>query len=192
MQSKDTVFYNNEKYILFACEENKNLINSAVFEVEGYPICLTSCYRGYYADYYIENDFIYGIKKLEKNYTESGYNSSPKTKLNYTGSIIIARDRELKFCRSFLYYHYTNYDMALEMYFIDGELAEVNDLAPAIKEWNKLCEDAEAQKQKPLSGQKQCKYKKQNIPILSKELYYKQEEIAKKYLKYKYNEFCDY
>lgn len=138
MQSSDYMWYKNEKFILIDCEKEKDIINSADFGLKNY-YAMRYCYRGYTAEYFIEDNFLYGQKKVE-DYTEktdSGrtidFKISPKIKMNYTGSAIIAiNNDDNKIIMSDFFENFLFFDRAYELYFIDGELCEITDLSPAI------------------------------------------------------------
>ena len=165
-QCSDYMWYNNEKFVLIDCEKDKDIINSADFGLKNFS-GMTCCYRGYTAEYFIENNFLYG-KKTAEYYTEitdSGiklnFRTSPKMRMNYTGSAIIAINDKSKYIMSDFFDCFLFFDRAYELYFIDGELCELTDLSPAIQEYKEL-ED-------------ELKYK-----------FEKTREIAVKYLQYEY------
>ena len=72
---------------------------------------------------------------------------------------------------------YLDYDRAFELYFVDGKLAEITDLASAIKEWQDL---------KKIKDLDQKIYGKKYYEYCMKKPDY-QDEFAQKYLKYQYN-----
>lgn len=129
MQMNDYVYYNGKKYHLVALEKQKSLVNSADFNIDN-TIFETACYRGYFAEYFIEKDFIFGIKH---NFDEK----SAKMKMMYTGSMIIAFSKDEYISAQFID-SYLDFDEALELYFIDGELVEITDLAVAIEKWKQI------------------------------------------------------
>lgn len=176
MQSCDYMWYKNEKFILIDCEKEKNIINSADFGLKNFS-AMTCCYRGYTAEYFIEDNLLYGQKKVE-DYTEKtdssitiNFKISPKIKMNYTGSAIIAINNNNKYIMSDFFETFLLFDKAYELYFIDGELLEMTDLSPAIQEYTKLTNN--------------LKHTKNYYELLSK----KRKEIAVKYLQYEYGNY---
>lgn len=136
MQCCDYVWYNGIRYTLVDIENGKSLISAADFAVEGY-VCCTDCYRGYTAEYFIENGVIYGKKTVEhypagERLTE--LNTSERMRMHYTGSLVIAANKSGHFpaqdITDFLYS-----DRALELTFDDGRLTETLDLTPAAQAW---------------------------------------------------------
>ena len=165
MQCSDHIWYNNEKFVLIDCEKGKDIINSADFGLKNFS-SMTCCYRGYIAEYFIEGNFLYGKKTVEDyETTDSGiklnFRTSPKMRMNYTGSAIIAINDSEKYYGTDFFDCFLFFDRAYELYFIDGELCELTDLSPAIKEYKAL-EDS-------------LKHK-----------FEKTREIAVKYLQYEY------
>ncbi|MDE5769419.1 MAG: hypothetical protein K2H82_08540, partial [Oscillospiraceae bacterium] len=184
MQSSDYLYYQGKKYTLIAIEKDTDLIHSADFGLEsrGYS---TDCRRGYEAEYFIEHNFLYGEKTIEDDTTIANcFLKSQKLSMNYTGSLLLARNQEERFLISDFIKCYLDFDEAFEFYFIDGELAEITDLSHAIQEWhtikNKLDIKSERKSGKKHSDKTQESYM---------ELWRKQDEIAAKYLKYQY---CNY
>lgn len=165
MQSCDYIWYKNEKFVLIDCERGKDIINSADFGLKSFS-AMTCCYRGYTAEYFIEDNFLYGQKTVE-DYTEKTdsritikFKTSPKIKTNYTGSAIIAINDDSRYFMSDFFDSFLFFDRAYELYFIDGELLELTDLLPAIQEY-KASEDS----------------------------FEKRKEIAVKYLQYEYGNY---
>lgn len=176
MQSCDYIWYKNEKFVLIDCEKEKDIINSADFGLKSFS-AMTCCYRGYTAEYFIENNFLYG-KKTVLDYTEKSdsnitinFKTSPKIKTNYTGSAIIAINDKSQYIMSDWFETFLFFDRAYELYFIDGELLELTDLSPAIQEYKALKDN--------LKNTQNC------YEILNK----KREEIALKYLQYEYGDY---
>lgn len=176
-QSCDYMWYKNEKFILIDCEKEKDIINSADFGLKNF-YAMTCCYRGYTAEYFIENNLLYGQKKvayyLEK--TDSGikidFKISPKIKMNYTGSAIIAiNNDDNKYIMSDFFDTFLFFDRAYELYFIDGELLEITSLSPAIQEYTAF--------------KNSLKHTQNYYEILWK----KREEIAVKYLQYEHGNY---
>ena len=176
MQSCDYMWYKNEKFVLIDCEKEKNIINSADFGLKNF-YTMTCCYRGYTAEYFIEDNFLYGQKKVAyySEKTDSGitidFKISPKIKINYTGSAIIAINDDSKYIMSDFFDTFLFFDRAYELYFIDGELCEITDLSPAIQEYKTLTVS--------------LKHSSNYYEILHK----KREEIAVKYLQYEYGNY---
>ncbi|MDE6672173.1 MAG: hypothetical protein K2K16_08235 [Ruminococcus sp.] len=142
-QCCDYMWYKNEKFVLIDCEKDKDIINSADFGLKNFS-AMTCCYRGYTAEYFIEDNFLYGKKTVE-DYTEItdssiniNFKVSPKMKMNYTGSAIIAINDSEKYCGADFFENFLFFDRAYELYFIDGELCELTDLSPAIQEYKEL------------------------------------------------------
>ena len=129
MQMNDYVFYNGKRYNLVDLEVRKSLVNTADFKIEN-NICDTDCFRGYFAEYFIEGNFIFGIKH---NYDKK----SEKMNMMYTGSMIIAYTKN-KFGSAQFLEDYLDFDEALELYFIDGELVELTDLTIVIEKWKQI------------------------------------------------------
>lgn len=177
MQSCDYVWYKNEKFILIDCEKKKDIINSADFGLKNFS-AMTCCYRGYTAEYFIEDNFLYGQKKVV-DYTERtdsdikiNFKKSPKIKMNYTGSAIIAiNNKDNKYIMSDFFETFLLFDRAYELYFIDGELLETTDLSPAIQEYTAL--------------KNSLKNTSSYYELLGK----KRKEIAIKYLQYEYGNY---
>lgn len=140
IQANDFVWYKNKKYTLIDCEKEKELIDSADFNLEDMDGVCTSCWRGYMAEYFIDDDELYGIKEIwvpcdDGKKLSLGIESSDKKKLNYSGSIIVALNEDgasgcADFTDDFLYF-----DEAYEMYFEEGVLLEIISLKAAIDEY---------------------------------------------------------
>ncbi|MDE7121643.1 MAG: hypothetical protein K2O42_05730 [Oscillospiraceae bacterium] len=172
MQSCDYLYYQGKKYTLIATEKDTDLIHSSDFGLKN-NICMTCCYRGYTAEYFIENNFLYGEKTVKDDTTIANcFLKSQKLRMNYTGSLLLARNRDEHFSLADFITCYLDFDEAFEFYFVDGELAEITDLSNAIQEWHTI-------ENKP-ANKTQESYT---------ELWRKQDEIAVKYLKYQY---CNY
>jgi len=140
------MWYNNEKYVLIDCEKGKDIVNSGDFNIEG-RVCETDCIRGYIAEYFIEEFFLYGKKTTEQYFQnqegklESKWVISEKTKLSYTGSAVIAISETNRYLPLMSVSDYLYYDRAFELYFVDGELCEATDLSESIKYWKKVKSD---------------------------------------------------
>lgn len=178
VQINDNLWYNGEKFVLIDCEKGKNIIDCANFEMEKTNIHCTACRRGYFAEYFIgENNILYG-RKLIYRLTRKKIRLmvSPKLKINYTGSAVIAINKNgLGF--SELLSFYLDYDRAFGLYFVGGELVEVTNLAPAIKEWQDFKKTKDLEQE--TYSEKCYKY------YMGKPGY--QDEFAQKHLKYRYN-----
>ena len=138
-QASDYVWYNGEKYTLIDCEKDKSVIDSANFGLEN-KYFGTACRRGYTAEYFIENNLLFGEKTVwdaerTKNSIVISHFTSSRMRMSYTGSMIIAINNDGSFSGLGFITDYLKFDRALELYFIDGELAEITDLSAAIKEW---------------------------------------------------------
>ncbi len=128
-QARDSFFYENTEYTLQAISEGKHLINCADFhldiEVQFNPS--TNNRKGYIGRYFVENNMLYGIKRV---YLYSEEVNSEKIFLDFTGGcIIVAPDPGVQ-CR---YFQYLYCDVAYELIFEKGNLVGVNDLSKAIK-----------------------------------------------------------
>lgn len=186
MQFSDYLYYQGKKYTLIAIEKDTDLINSADFGLEN-NICMTCCYRGYQAEYFIEDNFLYGEKTVQGDTERTDskitihFQKSTKLRMNYTGSLLLARNQNERFSFADFITCYLDFDEAFEFYFIDGELAEITELADAIQEWHTI-------KNKPgtKSGRKSIKKHPSETQESYIELWRKQDEIATKYLKYQY------
>lgn len=152
MQFSDTVIYHWKNYELIDVEINHSLIRSAEFfpeEIEKRDGIYfnSACYRGYFARYLILNRQIYGQKILlsisqkkkqmilnDPNYHFSFERDnlvSEVKPLNYSGSIIIAREDDLMnsdFLSGFL-----ESTEAYEIHFTNGKIDEMHDLNEAIQ-----------------------------------------------------------
>ncbi|MDE6730584.1 MAG: hypothetical protein K2J71_07405 [Oscillospiraceae bacterium] len=189
MQSSDYLYYQGKKYTLIATEKDTDLINSADFGLKN-NICMTCCYRGYMAEYFIENNFLYGEKTVDGGVERTDsqitlfFQKSQKLRMNYTGSLLLARNRDEHFSLADFIPCYLDFDEAFEFYFIDGELTEITNLSNAIQEWHTIKNKLDTK-----SGQKSGKKHSDKTQEFYTELWRKQDEIAVKYLKYQY---CNY
>ncbi|MDE6088746.1 MAG: hypothetical protein K2G25_10230, partial [Oscillospiraceae bacterium] len=119
MQSCDYLYYQGKKYTLIATEKNTDLINSADFGLEN-NIYMTCCYRGYQAEYFIEDNFLYGEKTVDGEIEETDsqiiihFQKSPKLRMNYTGSLLLARNQDERFSFADFINCYLNFDEAFE------------------------------------------------------------------------------
>ena len=183
IQMNDYLWYKGEKFVLIDWEKGKSIIDSANFELKGL-ICCTDCHRGYLAEYFIdENNMLFGEKSTERYIkNEDGsfkteFETSQRLHMNYTGSAVIAIYNNGRMGHSDFLSCYLDYDRAFELYFVDGKLAEITDLASAIKEWQDL---------KKIKDLDQKIYGKKYYEYCMKKPDY-QDEFAQKYLKYQYN-----
>lgn len=137
MQFCDYVWYNGVKFTLVDTEEGTSLIDSADFDVEG-GTCCTACYRGYTAEYFIEDGVIYGEKTVE-NYPAGGrvieQIISGRMVMHYTGSLVIAANKDGRHFPAQDITDFLDSDRALELTFADGRLTETLDLTPAAQAW---------------------------------------------------------
>lgn len=138
IQAPDYVRYNNKKYTLIDIEKGKNMIGE-ISELTSLDECIvsTACWRGYTADYFIEDGRLYAVRS-ERTWEDPEIIkvSSEKTRLHYTGSCIIAYDSEDDFMISDFLCCYLNYEEALELHFTNGVLDEVRDLSYAVREFH--------------------------------------------------------
>lgn len=134
MQCCDHVWYNGARFTLVDTEEGTSLIDSADFAVEGHA-CSTDCYRGYTAEYFIENGVIYGEKTVERYPAgKLVQNTSERMRMHYTGSLVIAV-KESGYYPAQDITDFLDSDRALELTFADGRLTETLDLTPAAQAW---------------------------------------------------------
>ncbi len=137
MQFCDYVWYNGVKFTLVDTEEGTSLIDSADFDVEG-GTCCSACYRGYTAEYFIEDGVIYGEKTVE-NYPAGGrvieQIISGRMVMHYTGSLVIAANKDGRHFPAQNITDFLDSDRALELTFADGQLIDVIDLTPAVQAW---------------------------------------------------------
>lgn len=137
MQFCDYVWYNGVKFTLVDTEEGTSLIDSADFDVEG-GACCTACYRGYTAEYFIEDGVIYGEKTVE-NYPAGGHIIeqiiSGRMVMHYTGSLVIAANKNGGYVPAQDVADFLFCDRAMELTFADGQLIDAIDLTPAAQAW---------------------------------------------------------
>ena len=176
MQCPDLLFYKSKKYII--SDSESEIIETADFPKVKYCLCETSCRRGYLAEYFIEDNKLYGIKFTSE--FENGESESAKLPMNYTGSILAVYVMEGKFMVGFadFFSRYLEADEAYEFYFIDGELCDVHSLQSAIDEWKNV-------KQFITQNNKGKRKNKNASEVLSNE-FELQDRIAIKHLKYDY------
>ena len=157
IQVCDFVNFKNSRYVLFDCEKGKSVIDSADFDLKG-KISSTDCHRGYTAEYFIEDNVLYGIKTVDMYSDEE--KCSEKTRMSYTGSMVIGDGSFGDFLESCL-----GCSEAYELYFENGALAEVNDLSEMLAVWK--------EQDKPDDCLKQLEFER---------------AFLKKYLKYEYGQ----
>lgn len=175
VQASDYVFYKNKRFVLIDVEEGKQLINyvkpsilqrlNEIFN----ETKISSCWRGYTAQYFINGNILYGIRE-EIIASRLKRIKSPLRQVRYTGSIIIAfkNDDHLKF--SDFIDCYLDYDEAYELFFLNGRLREAHKLDKAIKEYN-------VDSKKIICDEDSDFKKIHNV----------RDNVARKHLKYKYD-----
>lgn len=173
VQASDSVIYKKKKYTLIDIEKEKQIIDCAKFQMPNHsPAISSGCWRGYTAEYRIENDKLYGTRYERKSGTWEEI-SSKELFINYTGSCIIAmaEDEKKKWYISDFLSCYLDYDIALELHFTNGTLDEVLDLGEAISELRALeaTEEYRSERTQPNTRHKI------------------REKIARKYLTYEYD-----
>ncbi len=185
IQMSDHVTYKDKRYVLVDTESY--LIGSADFDVTPAEGINTACWRGYTAEYEIVDNVLYGIKSVmtfnrEKNKPE--ISSSSRLKMNYTGSILIARtNNDESFIADFLE-SYLCTDEAYELHFDNGVLNEEISLKEVLDEWEEIEAQIEMEiKEKISKGIYKEKYEGWD------DINSKQCEFAKDKLKYNY---CNY
>lgn len=188
IQMNDYVYFEDKQYVLIDCEKGKDPIDSAPFEVDDMQQLCTACYRGYMAEYFIEEDYIYGIKEsleIEKEDKKANLKSvkSAKHKLGYSGSLIIARDKDGSLGSADNTHSYLYYDEAYELYFEDGMILEVCDLKEALEEFQAFNDELERNK-----GVNDCKEPKDFTERFHK-VHEAEREISSKYLKHEYGNY---
>lgn len=141
IQICDFVNFKNNRYVLIDCEKGKSVIDSAEFDLE-WKICDTSCHRGYTAEYFVEDNVLYGIKTVDAYYGEDDGENSEKTRMSYTGSVVIGDGSFGDFLECCL-----GCSEAYELYFENGVLAEVNDLSEMLNEWAEQTKESDCMKQ---------------------------------------------
>jgi len=143
IQASDSVRYNKKKYTLIDVEKDKQMIDCAKFVMPVSSHFFTSaCWRGYTAEYTIENGKLYGIRTEYSSLKDK--HKSDKMFVEFTGSCVIAiGEEEEEWCISDFLECYLDYKEALELHFTNGVLDEVRDLTEAIKEATLLRESEE-------------------------------------------------
>ena len=136
MQASDSVFYEEKEFTLIDVEAGKQIIDYANFSLiqplDEFSVS-SACWRGYTAEYFIEDNKLYGIKTL--NPFEHKVNKSTKVCIPFTGSCIIACGSGWN---SDFISSYVDYDEAYELYFDAGKLVEKLSLISAIDEMKEL------------------------------------------------------
>ena len=145
VQASDYVLFENKPFTLIDIEKDKQIIDCAEFtfdtEIDEEKIAqTTACWRGYTAEYSIENDILYGIKMINL-FIDGEYLEvlSRKTKINFSGSCIIAfeNDDDSWPLSDFLPC-YLDFGEAYELYFENGHLVEKHNLASAIEKFIRI------------------------------------------------------
>ncbi|MCR5599858.1 MAG: hypothetical protein K6G33_03815 [Ruminococcus sp.] len=167
MQSRDYFYFKGQKFTLIDVEKGKQIIDFGRFNIpkikQGY---CSSCWRGYTAVYSVEKKQLWGIKYNR----ESGdiEDVSRKTPVFFTGSCIIALDNNRDLKNSDQLADFLSFEYAFELHFTRGILTEINDISKAIQEAKELEND-------------------------NRDEYFKERELlARKYLKYNYDEHKTY
>lgn len=172
VQALDRFYYNNTCYTLIDVEKNKQIIDSAVFDIPKHEVSISSsCWRGYTAKYWIANKKLYG-QRYENDCSSRKRYESTKMYMNYTGSCIVARaiDEHAKWYISDFLECYLDYDEVLELHFHNGVLDEVRSLEKALEEYQLLEQDQV--------------YRSENTKPTTRKIL--RQKIACKYLKYEY------
>lgn len=139
-QIPDTLIYDNRTFIIIDIEYGKHPHTEFVIIPDNF-LHSTDNFRRYEAEYSIENGQLFGRQVLDMyNYVsddedEIHHTYSPKTPLHYTGSMLIGRKKdENKYWNTDFIESYLDADEAFELYFEDGVLTEIRNLAEAIAE----------------------------------------------------------
>lgn len=161
-QISDYFYYKGQKFTLIDVEKGKQIIDYGRFRIPKYDGgYVSSCWRGYKAVYSVEKKQLWGIKQnFAYGYDEE---KSEKVPIYFTGSCIIAFGDDI-FSNSDFLESYLWFDKAYELHFTRGILTWENDISKAILEAKSLYDYDE-------------------------EEYFKaQYQLARKYLKYKYDD----
>lgn len=167
MQSRDYFYYKGQRFTLIDVEKGKQIIDYGRFNIPKVSrgFC-SSCWRGYEAVYSVEKKQLWGIIKERIFLDDEKY--SNKVPVYFTGSCIIALDDENEMNNSDFLEAYLDYKCAYELHFTRGILNGINDISKAIQEAKEL-ENA------------------------NRDEYFKERELlARKYLKYNYDEHKTY
>jgi hypothetical protein len=167
MQSRDYLYFKGQRFTLIDVEKGKQIIDYGHFNIPKISggFC-SSCWRGYEAIYSVEKKQLWGIM-IEHIFLDDEKRSN-KVPVYFTGSCIIALDDENEINNSDFLEAYLDYNYAYELHFTRGILNKINDISQAIQE------------AKEIDKSDQCDYFK------------KRELLARKYLKYKYDQHNTY
>ena len=144
-QADDYMYIDNKKFTLLGVEAEKQIIDCVNFVIpipKGFKVTTSfSCWRGYTADYYVEQNILYGIKKFMVFNTKPDFElndaCSEKLMLPYTGGCIIAYSDNPRQRTDFLR-DYLDFDEAYELYFEKGVLKEKCSLQSALEKYRSL------------------------------------------------------
>lgn len=135
VQAADYIYYNDKEYTLIDMELGKDMAEELIDPSEKHVLS-TACWRGYMAEYYIADNVLYGRTTTEE-WQSVEDTESPKQRIHYTGSCVVAyNNEEMLFISDFLEC-YLGSDEAYELHFSDGILDEVRDLGKTILEYKK-------------------------------------------------------
>lgn len=167
MQTRDYFYFKGQKFTLIDVEKGKQIIDYGRFNIPkvdgGY---CSHCWRGYKAVYSVEKKQLWGIKTNMVWIDDEVV--SRKTPVFFTGSCIIALDNNRDLRNSDTLTDFLDFDSAYELHFTRGILNRINDISRAIHEAKKL-------------------------DNTNRDDYFqKRKLLARKYLKYKYDEYKTY
>ena len=123
-QIPDYFTFKNRQFIVIDIERGKRPHEEFVQKMRR-PVS-TACYRGYVAQYQMEDDKLFGHQIFNDG-------NSPDTLLHYTGSMLIAWNHDKFWTTDFLQC-YLNAEEAYELFFEDGILKVIQDLTSVIAE----------------------------------------------------------
>lgn len=167
MQSRDYFYFKGQRFTLIDVEKGKQIIDYGRFNIpkESRSYC-SRCWRGYETIYSVEKKQLWGI--IKENFSLDDERCSNKKPVYFTGSCIIALDDETKLNNSDFLEAYLDYKYAYELHFTRGILNKINDLSQAIQEAKEINES-------------------------DRDDYFKKRELlARKYLKYNYDQHNTY
>lgn len=164
IQISDPFHWKKQSYVLIDIEKEKRMFSED--EIKGLQrddFRISSCWRGYWAEYFIEEDILYGIlHSLQKEKKKV-----KKKALSFSGACVIAKRPEaVRFWTTDFLSSYLWADEAYELHFCDGRLTEVRDLSIAIEEYTRILAE------ESVSGNK---------------TWLADNNLAKKHLKYDYD-----
>lgn len=142
-QIPDTLIYDNRTFIIIDIEYGKHPHTEFVVIPDNFPHW-TDNYRRYKAEYSIEDGQLFGRQVLDMynnisdDEDEIHHTYSPKTPLHYTGSMLIGRKIDDEFWNTNFIESYPDADEAFELYFEDGVLTEIRNLAEALSEFETI------------------------------------------------------